>query len=801
MRLAVSCGSPEVYNQCIVVSLNDVEYLCFVRVLVPFWVGYQFFYSSSVKLFFQANHFGSTILSSYYLDQVIYRVCACEFIIIRYNAFILTIFLPVLAQYSLNFAQRHYKMPRAIIVLACISALFLVPTSGVSPAQSYQRLLQITRFPQTPALTPLLFKTQALALFQSVYEGNNNKCVNKLSQMANKFLTDKAVSTFLMYSGKGINDLGDYESCKETPDSYYLTVGIVNQGTVAVKFSFCIPNECPLEEVSKAKPQIAKLLSSISGMELTEDSVVMIDIATTYKKLTETQPTTIIAIVISVGLLFTIFMSSILDYYGLLNLAEKEHTLWKRILICFVLQRNLKSLLSSENRFDHKLDVFNGIRVLSIMWVVLGHVFALALMESIYNFQDIFNDAKEKFFLGIIKAGVLAVDVFFFLAGFLATLGFYKAFRNPKNRTVKNVLLAYFHRYVRLFPMFIFAALYTTYFLARAYDSPLPATFDNAINHCKDQWHWTFLYIGNLVIDMGDLCIGWVWYLYNDMQFYWVLPFFVLLYCKSKKLGLWVIFGACLVSLIIQLWICVHYKLNLSMFNRDTTVDSDTLYYDKPYCRIIPYLMGTVLFFIYEDAKDPDKGVNVFLYIQGIVQNNRLVRYTMYIIGWTLMHLTVYSFYFLDKYSDSWNEGFGYFQMLACRPVFIFGLCLVIYPVLVGRGQILLNVFGHPVMSPLAKLTYGTYMLHIPISILVSESELQGKFYTLSERIIRTVLITFLSYLASFVVTLIYESPTIMILKGFLEGRRPVQSKPKVTDGSEKELKPQQQEIISLQFV
>lgn len=43
---------------------------------------------------------------------------------------------------------------------------------------------------------------------------------------------------------------------------------------------------------------------------------------------------------------------------------------------------------------------------------------------------------------------------------------------------------------------------------------------DNAIpENCNKYWWRNFLYINNLT-EIKEMCIGWTWYLANDMQFY-----------------------------------------------------------------------------------------------------------------------------------------------------------------------------------------------------------------------------------------------------------------------------------------
>jgi hypothetical protein len=56
-------------------------------------------------------------------------------------------------------------------------------------------------------------------------------------------------------------------------------------------------------------------------------------------------------------------------------------------------------------------------------------------------------------------------------------------------------------------------------------DGPLWAKSDEneLVNKCPSQWWQNALYINNL-FTFSKQCIGWTWYLANDMQFYWITP-------------------------------------------------------------------------------------------------------------------------------------------------------------------------------------------------------------------------------------------------------------------------------------
>ena len=105
----------------------------------------------------------------------------------------------------------------------------------------------------------------------------------------------------------------------------------------------------------------------------------------------------------------------------------------------------------------------------------------------------------------------------------------------PKNGTftLKELGLVYFHRYFRIVPAFLFIFLITTYLLSYFGNGPIYFLAGNMAIICKKNWWQNFLFIQNLYPGtLGEMCLGHTWYLANDMQFFIITPFFLMLYCK-----------------------------------------------------------------------------------------------------------------------------------------------------------------------------------------------------------------------------------------------------------------------------
>jgi len=179
----------------------------------------------------------------------------------------------------------------------------------------------------------------------------------------------------------------------------------------------------------------------------------------------------------------------------------------------------LKKIFSSnENRSTYSF--LNGIRVISLFWIILGHsfIFQLTISDNIvYILDNLYNSYRIQLLLG----AIFSVDTFFFISGFLAVFVFINTFKNQiklfdeikkqKKNDGNNIcildgfhfrhlLFYYFHRYCRLIPTLVFVLLVSIHLTSWMGKGPIFPTingFETAA--CRHQWWTTILFINNLI--------------------------------------------------------------------------------------------------------------------------------------------------------------------------------------------------------------------------------------------------------------------------------------------------------------
>ena len=273
--------------------------------------------------------------------------------------------------------------------------------------------------------------------------------------------------------------------------------------------------------------------------------------------------------------------------------SNQPESLLGRFVKCFALQKTMDTLFSTTTKPGQVL-CLNGIRVLSINWVVLGHAYAFSL-SAIGGYSYISELIKRKGFMVVLN-GFPSVDSFFALSGFLVTYLILKQLAKSGGLSPLQWIAFYVHRYLRLTAPYLVAMLLEGWLYRLVMTGPRAQQMTNgpSSSHgmCEKYWYTNLLYINNLVPWKATAaCLGQGWYLANDMQFFFLAPIFVVLLFRKPLAGLLGTVGAIICSAVATAVITAHYHLG-PVTIADTNQDEFWLLYNKPWIRITPYLVG-----------------------------------------------------------------------------------------------------------------------------------------------------------------------------------------------------------------
>ncbi|KAL5253216.1 hypothetical protein ACHWQZ_G013107 [Mnemiopsis leidyi] len=293
-------------------------------------------------------------------------------------------------------------------------------------------------------------------------------------------------------------------------------------------------------------------------------------------------------------------LSNLEEKYRTSNQSGRILGLLGPLLKCFSLQKTMGTLFSTSTKPGQVL-CLNGIRVLSINWVVLGHAYAFS-PYYIAGYSYVADLMKRRGFM-VIQNGLPSVDSFFALSGFLVTYLLLKQLSKRGGMSPLQWVAFYVHRYVRLTVPYLVAMLVEGWLYRLLTSGPrsqqMFSSSLSAHETCKKYWYTNLLYINNLVPFKGNGgCLGQGWYLANDMQFFILAPIFIVLLFWRPLIGLLGTIGSIVSSAIAAAVITAVYHLGPA-FTADTNQDDYWLLYNKPWIRITPYLVGILGGWVY----------------------------------------------------------------------------------------------------------------------------------------------------------------------------------------------------------
>ncbi|KAL4234257.1 hypothetical protein ACF0H5_005907 [Mactra antiquata] len=205
------------------------------------------------------------------------------------------------------------------------------------------------------------------------------------------------------------------------------------------------------------------------------------------------------------------------------------------ILLAFSVYTNGCKLLGT-NQGSGTLGAVNGIRFLSMAWVILGHTLYFAFNYGANTGSFGPKKMFQESFMAILYATV-SVDSFFALSGTLVaylTLREIKKVGGPKKL---NWFMFYFHRFWRLTPPYMLILMVgTTLYKYVGTGAMKPDGDSYMMAACRDNWWTNIIYLNNY-INTDRSCMGWSWYLANDMQLYVLSPLLLVPLFYNKIIG------------------------------------------------------------------------------------------------------------------------------------------------------------------------------------------------------------------------------------------------------------------------
>ncbi|CAN7993362.1 unnamed protein product [Ixodes hexagonus] len=309
----------------------------------------------------------------------------------------------------------------------------------------------------------------------------------------------------------------------------------------------------------------------------------------------------VICLLSFLGLLLA--LSTAVDLYskfrGHAYVKDHERPFVLRMLLAFSVIRNTEILLkkvSDKSSDACQLRCIHGIRVISYLWITLGHNYMLMDPHIMTRGLGAL-EFLDQFAFSVVLNGVMAVETFFVMSGFLVGHGILVEAKK-KGSLLSLLPVAIVRRYIRLTVPAIFL-IGLVFVFPLLVSGPLA---DDVLNYhvndvCRRNW-WDILAHSSNFRSAVDMCIPSLWYIACEYQIFLGVIIFVFLLARKPVLGV-----ISLVSIGLAACIAVGAQVFINSFeplpythvtDLEKTLNGHEKIYLKPVAHSTAFIVGVL---------------------------------------------------------------------------------------------------------------------------------------------------------------------------------------------------------------
>ncbi|KAM7305330.1 nose resistant to fluoxetine protein 6 [Ixodes scapularis] len=428
-------------------------------------------------------------------------------------------------------------------------------------------------------------------------------------------------------------------------------------------------------------------------------------------------------------------------------IKEPQKNIPRQLLEAFSVYANSQKVLSTKTN-DRSMRCLHGIRFVSMLWVMLGHVYFSRNNSQVLGAIRAKGLGKDFAFQVVLNAS-LSVDTFFLLSGLLLMFVCYGKLKKDNGRF--DFLMYYVHRYIRLTPPFLMVSLLLILGPPWMNGPIWHETVDRFAEGCKRYWWTNLIYISSWMKN-DEVCLPHGWYLSCDMQYFIIAPiFFVALY-RKPALGFGLIGAAALVSMALTG--LVTYIFDFGPVALFSIPDDDNLnsflnnIAFRPYTHFPSFAVGLLLGYI--------------IYKYREIKISRKMQLAGWLSAVTTGLTILYGVYDWNAYSPP-GPFLSILYGSTSRPAWSLCVAWVTFACVSGHGGFVNTLLSWKAFVPLSKLTFMAYLLHPPLMFMYAAHTINAIYVTQFMMVYLYFAHLLACYMASFVACVTCESPFINV--------------------------------------
>ncbi|XP_050668649.1 nose resistant to fluoxetine protein 6-like isoform X2 [Leptidea sinapis] len=445
---------------------------------------------------------------------------------------------------------------------------------------------------------------------------------------------------------------------------------------------------------------------------------------------------------------FLVIMGTVYDIWYLKKTKKPESI--NNAILSFSLLKNLRDLFTISKR-SGTLDCLDGLRALSMLWVVIGHSFSS--QTQIVNGIDAFQWLKSMKSLWVIAAPI-AVDTFFTISGLL--LVYVATKKMTSMGLIKSLHLFYLHRVLRMFPVLAFVVLMEATLFNHISDGPFWERVAKNSENCKRQWWLALLHFQNYG-NLDNMCIAVSWYLSIDVQLHLLSPLVLFWVLNGKRLLGW---GALIIATLLTMTAATIYNFEqnfsstmLSQRNlNDHLLNYMEYYYVNTLTRASPFLVGMIYGYMLHLLRN--KKLNI----------SQITNLILWILALALMLLIIYIPH--PTMQEDWEyQNLDNIINSFMRPAWAIALGWLITACAHGYGGPINTFLSLNFWKIPARVSYALYLIHYSLMAIINSSKVAPTYFSVGNIVFHFCAYLFISLLIAILITVLIDFPIANLLK------------------------------------
>jgi hypothetical protein len=275
----------------------------------------------------------------------------------------------------------------------------------------------------------------------------------------------------------------------------------------------------------------------------------------------------------------------------------------------------------------------------------------------------------------------------------------------------------------------------------------------------------TILFVDNIAYNGEQMCMGWGWYLQNDMQiFIFSIPI-LYLYARWRNISFIFIQLLTLASLIYNFYV-VQTNGYVAITHRSDFVQWISYFpdvYIKPWTRCPPYFYGLTLGLLYmefvEEEKNKSEKRGFFIILKERFENSRLYKNVFQLVGLSIIVFIIFIIRILQA-GGKWPQIAHSLYLTLTKLFFVIGVSMLATPSLLGiKNDLFFWLMDTKMFNFMAKVSFWTYLIHYMIVEFVCFKQKTDYYYDVGDVFTLYVPVTVIAMFFGFIGTLLVESP------------------------------------------